>query len=119
MLAKITCVKDLRKLSHSLNMVDRARIMKVLKECVDPELGISVVDLGLIYGVKVNDGKVDIKMTLTSPNCPMHFYILEDIKNRVSKLKGVKDVNIDLVFNPPWSPKRMSKSAKKKLWVKA
>jgi metal-sulfur cluster biosynthetic enzyme len=96
-------------------MVDKKQIMAVLKECIDPEISINVVDLGLIYDVNVIDGNVDIKMALTSPGCPMQFFILEDIKKRVSKMKGVKEVSIDLVFDPPWSPDRMSRSAKKKL----
>jgi len=96
-------------------MVTKQDVMKVLKECLDPEIGINVIDLGFIYGVKVDKNKVHIKMTLTTPGCPMHSFIVEDIRNKVNKLKGVKEVNVELVWDPPWTPDRMSDEAKKKL----
>ena len=99
-------------------MVSKEDVMKVLKECYDPEIGISLVDLGLIYDVKVDKDKVRIKMTLTTPGCPMHAMMAEDVKEKVNKIKGVKSVNIDIVFDPPWTPDRMSKEAKKMLGFK-
>jgi len=92
--------------------------MKVLKECYDPEIGISLVDLGLIYDVEVKGDKVHIKMTLTTPGCPMHMMMTEDVKEKVGKIKGVKEVNVELVWDPPWTPDRMSKEAKKMLGFK-
>ena len=89
--------------------------MKELKECYDPEMGISLVDLGLIYDVKVDKDKVRIKMTLTNPGCPMHSMMTEGVKEKISKMKGVKSVNVEVVFDPPWTPDRMSKEAKKML----
>lgn len=89
--------------------------MKILKECYDPEIGISLVDLGLIYDVKIDKDKVKVKMTLTNPGCPMHATMAEDVKEKVSKMKGVKDVNVEVVFDPPWTPDKMSKEAKKML----
>lgn len=98
-------------------MVTKKQVISVLKKCYDPELFVSVVDLGLIYSVDINKGNVNIKMGLTSPNCPMQSFILEDIKNKILKLKGVKEVNVDLVFEP-WSPDKVSKKVKKKLgWL--
>jgi FeS assembly SUF system protein len=99
-------------------VVSKEDVMKVLKECYDPEIGISLVDLGLIYDVKVDKDKVRIKMTLTTPGCPMHSMMAEDVKEKVSKIKGVKSVNIDLVFDPPWTPDKMSEEAKKMLGFK-
>jgi len=99
-------------------VVSKEDVMKVLKECYDPEIGISLVDLGLIYDVKVDKDKVRIKMTLTTPGCPMHAMMAEDVKEKVNKIKGVKSVNIDIVFDPPWTPDRMSKEAKKMLGFK-
>jgi len=99
-------------------VVSKEDVMKVLKECYDPEIGISLVDLGLIYDVKVDKDKVRIKMTLTTPGCPMHGMMAEDVKEKVSKIKGVKGVNVDIVFDPPWTPDRMSKEAKKMLGFK-
>ncbi|MEM5766398.1 MAG: metal-sulfur cluster assembly factor [Candidatus Aenigmatarchaeota archaeon] len=95
-------------------MVTKNQILSTLKKCFDPEIPINIVDLGLIYGVEVKDGNVKIKMGLTSPGCPMQSYIIEDVKNKISKIKGVKKVDVSMVFEP-WSPDRISKKAKKKL----
>jgi len=96
-------------------MATKKGVMNVLKKIMDPEINISIADLGLIYGVDVKDSNVKIKMTLTTPHCPMGGMITEDVKNHVKKLKGVKNVEIEVVFDPPWSPERLSKKAKKKL----
>jgi len=96
-------------------MVTKQEVMKVLKKCYDPEIGISLVDLGLIYDVQVKNDKVRIKMTLTTPGCPMHSFMIKDVEENVKKLKGVKEVKVELVWDPPWTPDRMSKEAKKKL----
>ena len=96
-------------------MITKQDVMKVLKKCFDPEIGISLVDLGLIYDVQVNKDKVNIKMTLTNPGCPMHSFMLNDVEENVKKMKGVKEVKVELVWDPPWSPDKMSKEAKKKL----
>ena len=96
-------------------MVDKEDVMKVLKNCYDPEIPINIVDLGLIYDVKVKGSKVGIKMTLTAPGCPMSGMIIEDIKQKIKKIKSVKEVDVKLVWSPPWSPKRMSASAKAQL----
>ena len=98
-------------------MVTNDDVLKVLKKCYDPEIPINIVDLGLIYGLKVENGRVGIKMTLTSPFCPLVSAIVEDVKKKVEKIKGVKKVDIEIVFEPPWSPDRMSPNAKKKMGV--
>lgn len=98
-------------------MVTKQDVMRVLKKCYDPEIGVSLVDLGLIYDVQINKDKVNIKMTLTSPGCPMHSFMINDVEENVKKLKGVKDVKIELVWNPPWTPDRMSKEVRKKLGI--
>ena len=94
-------------------MVTKKEVMKVLKECYDPEIPISIVDLGLIYDVKVEKGRVKIWMTLTAPTCPMSSFIVENVRNRVKEIEGVKSVDIELVFEPAWSPERMSKKARR------
>ncbi len=99
-------------------MVKKEDVMKVLKTCYDPEIPVSVVDLGLIYEVKVSGSKVNIEMTLTNPMCPMARYITDLVKGAVEGIKGVKEVEVKLVFDPPWSPDKMSASAKKKLGMK-
>ena len=99
-------------------MVTKQDVMKALKECLDPEIGINVVDLGFIYDVKVDENKVHIKMTLTTPGCPMHAFMVQDVREKVKALKGVKEVNVELVWDPPWTPDRMSDEVKKKLGFK-
>ena len=98
-------------------MVTKSTVLKALKGVMDPELGLSVLDLGLIYGVKINGANVYIKMTLTTPICPLATMIVEDVKGNVSKLKGVKNVKVELVWDPPWSPKKLSPEAKKTLGI--
>lgn len=87
--------------------------MNVLKTIPDPELGVSLVDLGLIYDVTVQkDGVVDILMTLTTMGCPLFGMIEGEIAKAVEKIPGVTKVNIELTFEPPWSADKMSESAK-------
>ena len=99
-------------------MVTKKDVMKSLRECYDPEIGISLVDMGLIYDVKVDKDKVHIKMTLTTPGCPMHSFMVQDVREKVKALKGVKGVEVELVWDPPWTPDRMSDEVKKKLGFK-
>jgi len=97
-------------------MVTKKQIETALKTIPDPELGISVVDLGLIYGIEIDKkGGVAIRMTLTSIGCPLFNLIADPIKVAVAKVKGVKNVHVDLTFEPPWSMDRMSKEAKMQL----
>lgn len=94
-------------------------IETALKTIPDPELGISIVDLGLVYGITVNgtEGTVTVKMTLTSVGCPLFHLISEPIREAVSALPGVKKVNVDLTFEPPWSVERMSPQARMQLGI--
>ena len=96
-------------------MVTEEEVMKALEECLDPELGISVVDMGLIYDVEVEEGNVHVKMTLTNPGCPMASMISHDVEETVKKLDGVKSTEVELVWDPPWTPERLSPKAKKML----
>jgi len=96
-------------------MVSKKEVLRVLNECYDPEIPVSVVDLGLIYGIKIENGKVKVKMTLTNPFCPMSYRIIEDVKEKIRKVKGVKDVEVEITFDPPWNPNMMSKKARKLL----
>jgi metal-sulfur cluster biosynthetic enzyme len=91
-------------------------ILKKLEEVLDPELGISIVDLGLIYDLSEENGKVKIKMTLTTIGCPLFGFFEKEIKEKVKEVKGVKEVEVELTFDPPWSPERISEKAKSKLW---
>jgi len=86
-------------------MPTKEDVMNVLKGVNDPEIGIDVVTLELIYNANVSeDGKVDIKMTFTTPMCPYGPMLVEEIKAKVSEINGVKEVNVEVVFDPPWQP---------------
>jgi len=89
--------------------------MNALKKCYDPEIPVNIVDLGLIYGVKISGANVGIK--LTTPGCPMHSFITEDVKQKIAKMKGVKKVDVELVWDPPWSPEKMKASVRKKMRI--
>lgn len=87
------------------------KIVRVLKTVFDPEIPVDIYELGLIYNIELNDGDVVIEMTLTAPNCPAADFILEDVKQKVEGIEGVKNVEIKLVFEPEWSKERMSEEA--------
>lgn len=92
--------------------LDRAYVLDALHEVIDPELGYNIVDLGLIYSLEVNDGVVKITMTMTTPGCPAQDYIMSGVYERSRSLPGVTNVDIDLVWEPRWSPKQMSPVAR-------
>jgi FeS assembly SUF system protein len=100
-------------------MIKKESIIEALKDCYDPEIPINIVDLGLIYDLKIDENdRVYIKMTLTAPGCPMHSLITEQVKQAVERVEGVKEVFVEVVWDPPWSPERMSDEAKKLLGIK-
>lgn len=91
-------------------------IVKMLKTVYDPEIPVDVYNLGLIYGIMVNDdGSVKIDMTLTAPTCPASDFLFEDINMKVGSIKGVKSVETNLVFEPEWDRDMMSEEAKLEL----
>jgi len=96
-------------------MVTKEEILEALKEVYDPEIPVDIVNLGLIYDVKIEDGKVKILMTLTAIGCPVGPLIVDMVKLRLLKLEEVNEVEVELTFDPPWTPDRMSEDAKKKL----
>ena len=99
-----------------MTSITQEQVMDSLKQCMDPEVPINIVDLGLIYGVKITeDNKVDVKLTMTTRGCPLHETLVSDVKRYVNKVSGVNDVNVEIVWDPPWTPDKMSEGAKKKL----
>jgi FeS assembly SUF system protein len=91
-------------------------IVKALKNVYDPEISVNVYDLGLIYEVKVDeDGKVEVTMTLTAPNCPMADELLDDVHNGIKDVPGVTDVIVKLTFEPEWNKDMMTEEAKLEL----
>jgi len=92
------------------------KILDQIKLIYDPEIPINIYDLGLIYEVDVDDNNnVNIKMTLTAPNCPVADTLPIEVKERVAGIKEVNEVNLELVFDPPWGPAMMSEEAKLEL----
>ena len=87
-------------------------VMDALSNVIDPELGLDFVELGMIYGVEVDDGNVNVTFTLTTPGCPIGPQVTEQIDEFVGELDGVKTVASEMVFVPPWSPEKMSEDAK-------
>jgi metal-sulfur cluster biosynthetic enzyme len=99
-------------------VVTKNDVLVALREVMDPELGVSLVDLGLIYDVDVAEDKVDVKMTLTAPGCPLHSVMRQNAHNRISRMEGVNKANVQVVWDPPWKPEMMSEKAKKQLGFK-
>lgn len=95
----------------------KERILDKLKNVVDPELNINIVDLGLIYGIETKASEVYIKMTLTTPGCPYAQILEQEIKNELKKIKGIKSIKIELVWEPIWDANRLSDEAREKLGI--
>ena len=85
-------------------MVTEEQVRETLKQCYDPELNMDMITLELIYGVTVTNDNVNIRMTFTTPACPYGPLLLDDITKKLKAIPGVKDVKIDVVFDPPWQP---------------
>jgi metal-sulfur cluster biosynthetic enzyme len=98
-------------------MVTREQVYEVLQTCYDPEIPVNIVDLGLVYDVQVNEDKVAVKMTLTAPGCGMGAMIANDARQKILQLDEVTDANVDLVWDPPWDPSKMSEEARLKLGI--
>lgn len=94
---------------------DAEAVWAVLRTIPDPEFGLSIVDLGLIYSVECRDDSIDVVMTLTTPTCPSGGWIYEGIQRAVAALPGASNVEVAVVFDPPWSPTMLSESARRQL----
>lgn len=92
-----------------------ARVVEVLKTIYDPEIPINIYDLGLIYSVNVDEGNVvSVNMTLTSPACPISFFVVQQVVNTVKGVSGVSDVKVNITFDPPWNPSMMTKEGRER-----
>ncbi len=98
-------------------MVTKEQVYEALQSCYDPEIPVNIVDLGLVYDVEVNEGKVAVKMTLTAPGCGMGGMIASQAQQRILMLDDVKEAKVDLVWEPPWEPSMMSEEARQKLGI--
>jgi metal-sulfur cluster biosynthetic enzyme len=94
----------------------KEKALEALKEVVDPEIGANIVDLGLIYDLKIDGNKVKVLMTLTSIGCPLAGFLIEEVESKL-KEAGFENVEINLTFDPPWTPERMSKELRKRLGI--
>ena len=93
--------------------VTSEEVRNSLMQCMDPEVPLSIVDMGLIYGINVKENNdVDIKMTMTTQGCPLHETMVDDVKRYTKKVSGVNNVNVEIVWDPPWTMDKMSDSAK-------
>ncbi len=90
-------------------------VFLALRRVTDPELGVNVVDLGLVYEVEVKDGTVEVAMTVTTPGCPLQDVLPRWVEEAVRALPGVREARVRLVFDPPWTPDRMTERAREEL----
>ncbi len=105
--------------------VTQEEVMAALKECYDPEIPVNVVDMGLIYEVKVKSlestefagDEVEVEMTLTAPGCPSSGYISDQVKQRLLRMPGVTNATVNIVWYPQWTPERLSPDARKQLGI--
>jgi len=100
----------------SKESINKDQVYVQLKKCMDPEIPVNVVDLGLIYGVEIEAEKdVNIKMTMTTRGCPLHNTMVNDVKKHVGKIKGIGNINVEIVWDPPWSIDKMDPTARDSL----
>lgn len=106
-----------------------ADLRTALMDCYDPEIPVNIVDLGLIYRVELFDDsdrpgcvpmqRAEVDMTLTTPGCPAHAFMLEQVRNRLAGIPGLSEAQVNLVWEPTWSPERLSADARRKLGIDA
>lgn len=95
--------------------LDESAAWAALREVQDPEYPVSIVDLGLVYGVRVSDGRIEVEMTLTSMGCPCVHWIVEDVEERLGRLPGAAGVDVDVVWDPPWTRDRITEEGRRAL----
>ena len=97
------------------NTVTVENVQDALRDVYDPEIPVNLLDLGLIYDIQVNEGQVYVQMTLTFPGCGMGPYIAQNAEWRIAEVEGVTDVEVEMVFDPPWTPEMITEDGKKLL----
>ena len=102
-------------MSDTATVVTKEEVMEALHDVFDPEIPVNVVDLGLIYGCDVEDNNVTVEMTLTFAGCGMGPYIAQQAEWRIAEIEAVEDVNVEVVFDPPWNPDLITEEGKLKL----
>jgi metal-sulfur cluster biosynthetic enzyme len=104
-------------MDNSLPPPSEADVYEVLRECFDPEIPLNIVDLGLIYGVEIEARIVNVKMTLTAPGCTLSAVITQSITDKLIGLPGCDDAIVEIVWDPPWTPHRMTPEGRKQLGI--
>ena len=99
----------------NLKTVTKDDVLEALRDVYDPEIPVNFVDLGLVYEVEVDDADVEVQMTLTFAGCGMGPYIAQQAEWRLAELEGIEDINVDLVFDPPWTPDMITEEGKRLL----
>jgi len=95
--------------------VTQEDVVEALRDVYDPEIPVNIVDLGLVYDIKVDEGDIEIQMTLTFAGCGMGPYIAQQAEWRLAELDGAEDINVEMVYDPPWTPDMITEEGKKSL----
>ena len=95
--------------------VSEDEVLEALRDVYDPEIPVNIVDLGLVYGVSITESDVEVTMTLTFAGCGMGPYIAQQAEWRLAEIDGIEDINVDLVFDPPWNPEMITEEGKRLL----
>lgn len=96
--------------------ISRLEMVEHLKRVIDPEVGLNIVDLGLVYGMELEGKVVHVTLTMTTPACPMSRYIMQRTRKTLERIEGVEEVEIDLVWEPPWSAHMIDPESRRRLW---
>ena len=98
-----------------VSLINKNDVISILKECYDPEIPIDLWNLGLIYDINIKEDTINIVMSLTTPGCTMGQYMADDIKTKLRQLDNVRNVMVEVTFEPPWEPEMMTNEGRKKL----
>ena len=110
----VPCWRNVKlDLMRRCGLVTKRDVMKALEKVIDPETGFSVVEMGLISGIEIKKDSVRVKMTLTSPLCPLGGFLFSEVEKAVGKVKGVKKVKVEYDWEHPWTPERASEKVRK------
>ena len=96
-------------------MVREQEVLQALEQVLDPEVGLNVVELGLVYGVRIDGARVAVDLTMTTPGCPLDQVLTQAAAEAIERVPGVERAQVNLVWDPPWTPERLSAQAKRKL----
>lgn len=98
--------------------IGEVAVFEALREVIDPELGCNIVDLGLIYGLSIDEGKILVQMTLTTPGCPMHESIAWGVRTALLGIEGVEEAAVELVWDPSWNPEMMTEAGRQQAGIR-